>query len=218
MKSSQFSVASLYFDRAISALGDRQWSSTLYDISLDLYISEAYHGTDDFDNMDTTLEVIFRNATSFEDKLQAYSTQVHANGARNRLQKALRISLSVLKELEVILPKNPRMITVIRQYRKTRQMLNRKSDRALLNLPNATDVSKIAAMEMLSVAMVFSYLSKPEVGAVTVFQLIQLILEYGVTASAGTAFSAYGFMLLAHIGNIKVGVRHGKIALLLLGN
>lgn len=220
MQSSQFSSASLYFGRAISALGDRQWSVALYDLTLELHncSSEAYYCIADFDQMELMLEVIFSRATSFEDKLQAYTTQVFANGARNRLQQALSTAFFVLKELGVTLPERPGKFTVIMQYRKTQRMLHRISDRVLLSLPDATDVSKIAAMQILSFAMVFSYLSNPEVGVVTTFRLIQMVLEYGNTASAAAAFAGYGFMLSAHMGNRKDGIRYGNAALALLGD
>lgn len=167
--------------------------------------------------MDQTLEAILHNTTTLEDKLQAYAMQVFANGARGRLKEALDIAYFVLKELDVILPENPGRITVLRQYRKTRRMLHRKSDRWLLNCPYATNAKKIAAMQILSFARVFSYLSSPEKGAVAVFRQIQLALEFGMSACVIPTFAAYGYIASIHLGNRKEGIRYGQTALRLLG-
>jgi histidine kinase len=218
MQSSDFSSAASHFDFAISVLGDDKWKTDRYDICLALhnYGAEAYYCIGDFENMDRMLTAVLENAISFRDKLQAYTAQVYTNGARHRLKEAVATALEVLRKLGEPVPSNPGKLAVAADYFKTRWLLRSKTDRFFLGLPDATNGDKIAAMQMLNFLCVYSYVSKPELGALAVFRILRLSVRYGITGPAVPAYSAYGFLLCAHMGRIMEGYRFGQIALSLL--
>jgi histidine kinase len=68
-------------------------------------------------------------------------------------------------------------------------------------------------MQMLNFLGVYSYVSKPELGALSVFRILRLSVRYGITGPAVPAYSAYGYLLCAHMGRIMEGYRFGQIAL-----
>lgn len=220
MQLSCFSDATIYFDRAIAALGDRHWSCESYDISLMLCNcrSEACYCTADFYGMNKSIEEILTNAICFDDKLQAYSTKVYADGTRHRLKEALSTAFYVLKELGEHFPNKPGRLAVLIDYIKTRLMLQGKSDRFLLGLPAATDVKKIAAMQMLKFVMFYSYISNAELGALAICRMIQLSLKFGITTPAIPAFAAFGFLLSIQLDRKVEGVHFGQLSLSMLGN
>jgi tetratricopeptide (TPR) repeat protein len=218
MQLSEFSSAAAYFEGAISILrNERTWSADHYGLNLALHngAAEAYYCIGDFVRTDRMLEKVFENATTFEDKLQAYSTLVFALGARHRLSKAVTTALEVLDQLDVSLPTNPSRILVFMEYMKTRHLLRGKSDRFFLNLPLAKNSNIIAAMTLLNFTLLYSYSIKPELGALAVFRLIHLVIQHGLCGSALSAFSGYGLLLASMFGNNEEAYRFGKIALAL---
>jgi hypothetical protein len=218
MQLSEFSGAAAYFECAISILcSGRTWRADQYDLTLALHngAAEAYYCTGDFVRTDQMLEKVFENATTFEDKLQAYSTLVFALGARHRLSEAVTTALEVLGRLNVSIPTNPSRMLVFIEYVKTRYLLRGKNDRFFLNLPLATNSDIIAAMTLLNFTILYSYAIKPEWGALAVFRLIHLALQHGLCGSALAAFSGYGLLLASLFGNIEEGYRFGQIALAL---
>jgi predicted ATPase len=218
MKSSDFAKAARYFESAIAALRDRLWEPECFDLSLALHNfgGEAYYCIADFDRMERMLDAVFHHAESFQDKLQAYTTLVFANGTRNRLEEARRLAFKVLDELGEPIPANPGKFTVLSEYVKTRLLVRGKTDRFFLGLPDATDTNKVAAMQMLNFTMVYCYIIKPEWGALAIFRTIQLACRHGIAPPAVPAFAAFGFLLCVHFGRIQEGGRFGRIALALL--
>lgn len=85
--------------------------------------------------MDRSLETVLQNANCFEDKLQAYTTKVFADGTRHRLKEAPNIAFYFLGELGETFPDNPGFLNVMVDYIKTRRLLSGKSDRFFFSLP-----------------------------------------------------------------------------------
>jgi tetratricopeptide (TPR) repeat protein len=218
MKSSDFATAARYFESAIAALRDRLWEPECFEMSLTLHNfgGEAYYCIADFDRMERMLDAVFQHAESFRDKLQAYTTLVFANGARNRLEEAHRLAFKVLDELGEPFPANPGKLTVLREYVKTNFLVRGKTDRFFLSLPDATDSNKVAAMQMLNFTIFYSYIMKPAWGVLAIFRTIQLACRHGIASPAVPAFGAFGFVLCVHFGRIQEGGRFGRIALSLL--
>jgi tetratricopeptide (TPR) repeat protein len=219
MQASSFDLATDYFEFALSVIGSTDpWDPQWYDLSLVLHngAAEAYYCIGNFDRTDQLLALVLDHATSFDDKLQAYTTAVYTKGARHCLQEALDTAFEVLRELEEPIPSNPSSLHVLFALWKTRRMLRGKSDRFFRNLPAATNVRKIATMQMLNFAFTYSYAVNQNRAALAVFRLLELVLEHGMTGAAVTAFSSYGLMLCIGLGSIREGVRYGNLALDLL--
>jgi AAA ATPase domain len=218
MKLATFSEAASHFNSSISVLHDEAWSGDLYNMSLGLHncAAEAYYCAGDFDQMDRVLNAVFANASSLEDKLQAYTTLVFANGARHRLHEVISITLSVLNQLGVSIPPNPSNAAVFAELVRTRRRLRTKNSRSLCNLPLASDSKMISAMTLLSLTMLYSYALQPKCGAMAVFHCIRLTVLHGITAPSATAFCAYGSILARGLGETTEGYHFGQLSLTML--
>jgi predicted ATPase len=218
MQMSDFATAVYFFDFGIVALKEDMWNSNHYDISLTLhnYSAEANYCIGDFDRMDERVQAVFANARNFTDKIQAYTTLVYSMGGRNHLKEAVSIAQEVLRVLGEQIPANPGTLTLLVEYFKTRWMLRCKSDRFFLSLPTATDISKIAAIQMLNLTSIYSYIATPKCGAVACFRILRLSVQYGMVGPAIPAYGAYGFLLGSQLGRMEEGYRYGQISLALL--
>jgi hypothetical protein len=220
MQSGAFSRAAELFGFAVSILGQNIWSADLYDMSLALCNSaaEAYYCTGEFANMDHMIDSVSKNAKCFHDKIQAYTTLVFANGARNCLQEACSTALEVLEMLGESIPQNPGKARVIVECIKLHCSLRRKNLRFFVNLPVATDPDKVAAMTLLNFTAMYSYPIDPNRSILAMIQLVRRSLEHGMTGSAVTAISGYALFLVTCFGRFEEGFRYGQIALELLAH
>lgn len=218
MQTGAFSIAASYFELAISILGDTVWATETYDISLALYngAAEACYSSGDFASMDRMLDAVFDKARSFQDKLQAHTTLVFANGSRNRYQEAVDTAFHVLNQLDEPLPLHPSKLDVFLEYQRLRCLLRGKSNRYFSGLPTATDSNKIAAMTMLVFTFVYAYPFNPRYSVLAMFSLIRLAIRHGMSGAAAFAISGYGLMLVVRYERFQEGYRFGQIAVDLL--
>jgi predicted ATPase len=219
MAAGAFATAASYFDFAISLLKDTIWSAETYDISLALCngAAEAYFSSGDLASMDRMLDAVFHHANSLDDKLQAYTTSVFANGSRGRFREAVATAFDVLGQLGEPLSLNPSTVQVWLAHCKLRRLFRGKGTRFFTNLPIATNANKIAAMTLLNFAVMYAYPFKRPCSDLATFSLIQLATRHGITNAAAFAISAYGVMMVNRHGRFEVGYRYGQIAVELLG-
>jgi PAS domain S-box-containing protein len=86
----------------------------------------------------------------------------------------------------------------------------------LINLPQMSEPSKLAAMRLLSSAISPAYIAAPEFLPLIVFQQVNLAIEYGNAAQSPFAYAMYGSILCGVILDLESGYQCGKLALNLL--
>jgi tetratricopeptide (TPR) repeat protein len=216
-RSSEFKIAANFFEHGIAALGISVWNAENYEVSLDLHnaCAEASYCVGNFERMDVLLDAVFQQARSFRDKLQAYTTLVYANGARNLLAEAVRVALDVLTDLGEPFPASPGKFTLMCRYLKTERMLRGKTDQYFLSLPMATSHTTAVTMTMLSFVWWYGSSVKPEHAALAIFRMLSLAIKDGITGPAAMAFSCYG-ALLSFFGKVDQAYRFGQLSLALL--
>ena len=70
-----------------------------------------------------------------------------------------------------------------------------------------------AAMRIMSEISLASYFARPNLVPVVVFKMVKMTVKQGLTAKSPFSFAAYGFILSAHLKQIKKGSRMGEIAI-----
>jgi predicted ATPase len=216
-KASAFEVAALYVDQGLVLLNRRHWRDQ-YDLSLRLYnaAAEMEYCKGRFDKVIVITGEILWNARSFEDRLQAYTTQVYAFGTKGNIGKSLDIGLSVLKQLGVAFPRNARVWHVIIEFMKTKNVLKGKSDSDILNLPLVSDTRKVAAMNLMNLLFLYAKMTKWNLCAMMALQMVRTTVQEGLTgASCAPCFSFYG-SILCWLGDIDEGFRCAQLSLMIL--
>jgi predicted ATPase len=209
-----FSTASKLFEFATHLLGSALWRPELYETSLVLHnaSAQAYCCVGDFKNMDATLDLIFDNAVCFRDKLSAYVILVYATGTRLKILEAFRVASFALRELGEPVNQNPSTLTVVFHLLRTKAILRGKSDAFFRNLRIADDADYLVITQLLSFAMIHSYVVCPEASFLLCFRLIRLSIKHGLSGPSVVSFVAYGFLLCAS-GSFDEGYRYGRLAL-----
>jgi predicted ATPase len=207
-----FSASAKLFEFAISALGPDLWRSDLYETCLVLHnaAAQTYFHVCDVDKTERTLDTIFRNAKSFNDKVPAYIILVYAR-AKGQMKEGFRIISFVLSELGEPIRQKPGIIEVFMDLLNMKRALLGKSNDALSNLPDASEDDQIIA-HFLSFAMFFIFIVHNETSVLLSRRLICFSVKHGISGPAAVAFAQHSHTL-CELGRFKEAYKFGQISL-----
>jgi predicted ATPase len=216
-KASAFRRAASYFDVGISILPDSSWREG-YDLTLKLHnaAAECYMCVADFERMEEISSAVYKNARVFEDKLQAYATQVYALSCSDRQLDAIDLAIQVLVELEEPFPRRMCMARLLRSMKQVQCMLKGKSNEQLLRLPTLQNNQKLEALKFLQLIVLPSVVARPKLLPFVLLKTMYLTLKYGASVFASIAFSSYGMLCAGAFGEIEEGYRFGEIGMVYL--
>jgi predicted ATPase len=115
-----------------------------------------------------------------------------------RLTEAINCGLSILEGLGEGLESEPSKVRVLVSYWKTKRVLSKKSDAALLRLPFMTDPTKLAAMHVLNLMILSALYARPTLFAQIIFKMVRITVKYGACAASCVGFAYYGTILCGY--------------------
>jgi predicted ATPase len=210
---SSFHVASERLSMAMTLLGDNCWEEA-YDLSLVLYnhAAEVEVSIGNHDRVEALLKKVLDNAKSFSDQLRAYSTQVYVLGVQGKMNLAIKTGFHVLEQLGEGEPAKFSKIGLYWNMASIGRKLRRKTNRNIRRLPHMTDPKKIAAMQILNMLFLNTFLARPDMFPFVVVKMMKLTLTDGLSAISAVAFAGYGTMM-AYSGRITQGLKYGQVSL-----
>jgi len=209
-------AAAMFSEQGIALIDEDHWRSD-YPLSLGLYSAsaEANNIGGYPKQVETSANVIFSRAQTFEDKLPAYLSLVQATGREGNLMKATSLGLEVLRKLGVILPTNPDENTALMAIDQTRAMLESiPMDIVFGRLMH--DKKALFAMKMLSLISIYTSMAFRPLLAIIYCRMVQLTVEHGVCNISVIAIGCYAYAL-ANSGNLGLGDKYNSEHLV-LGN
>lgn len=210
---SSFHIASERLSFAMTLLGENCWEEA-YDLSLVLYnhAAEVQVSIGNHDRVEALLKEVLDNAKSFSDQLRAYSTQVYVLGVQGKMSLAIKTGLYVLDQLgEGELGKLSK-IGLYWNMSYINRKLRKKTNRRIRRLPHMTDPKKIAAMQILNMLFLNTFLARPDMFPFVVVKMMKLTLADGLSAISAVAFAGYG-MIVTYSGRITQGLKYGQVSL-----
>ncbi|MBE9118528.1 AAA family ATPase [Lusitaniella coriacea LEGE 07157] len=206
-----------YCATGIGLLAGNCWE-TQYKLILDLYVEglESAYLSANFEKAEKYADIVLKRANSLLDKVKVYEVQIQMGMAKNESLKAIQIALEVLELLGVELPKTPTMKDIQAALQEVGTLCADKSIEDFMNLPEMTDPTKIAALQILSNVIPPSTVSAPALFPLIVAQQVILSVKYGNAPLSAYAYVSYGFLLCAMEGGIEQGYEFGQLALLML--
>jgi predicted ATPase len=200
------------------ALLEVQHWQTQYELALALYIeaAEVAYLYGNFEEMERLAEVVLQQAKTVLDKVKVYEVRIQAYIAQDKPKEAVSTALTVLKLLEINLPKEPRRFQIAIALWQTKLALVGKPIEDLINLPPMTDPIKLAAMRILCSVISAASFSSPKLFPLIALKALNLSLKYGNTSLSTYAYATYGQILSGVVGNIDAGYQFGQLALALL--
>ena len=214
---SAYEPASSYLRVGIRILAENSWQQQ-YDLTLALYVeaAEAAYLSGEFEKMEQLAEVVLQRANSTLDKAKVYEVKIQACMGQYKILEALKIGLQVLELVGVKFPENPSKINILLSLLRTKSALFGKRISSLIDLPEISNPSKLAAIRIMASIASASYLTAPTLFPLTVFEQVNLSLNYGNSSESAFAYATYGLILCGKVGDIDSGYQFGELALSLL--
>lgn len=178
---SAFVTASAYLSLGIELLGAQHWTNQ-YELSLCLYnfLAEVEYYNGNLPRVDELIEVVLKEARSFEDTLQAQFTRIYSLGSRANMSAALEESLNVLQQLGERLPRKPTLLNVMVTTLRFKNLIRGKSDDSFLSLPLMRD-NKKQAIRLLLLVTFFAFFVSPKHVPLVTFRVIENTLKHGMS-------------------------------------
>ncbi|MEC4816653.1 MAG: AAA family ATPase [Scytonema sp. PMC 1069.18] len=196
-----YEAALRYLNTGIMCLEPYSWQ-TQYDLTLNLYLAaaEAEYLNTNYQQADRQIEILLENVKDTLQKASVYEIKIQSLISQNQMQSALDIALEVLQMLGVSLEQEAIATLEIE---------------ALIDLPEMTDLDKLAAQRILMTVGPAVFFANPQMYPLIVFTMVNLCIRYGNSSLAAYAYVIYG-LLLCSGEDIESGYKFGQMAINLL--
>lgn len=167
----------------------------------------------DFSAMQRAIDRVVAKGKTLLEKIPAYETRIHAAVARSDMQEAVTLGKKILGDLGVRLPENPSILRIGASILWTKWTLRRRSVDELLNLPEMKDPLELARMHFLYAMTQAIFLFFPKQVPLITSRLVRNSLKHGNTSTSALAYTTYGMIMAAMLGDVKEGYRFGELGI-----
>ncbi|MCD8486702.1 MAG: AAA family ATPase [Desertifilum sp.] len=212
-----YTAALNYLNIGMQLLEFECWQNQ-YDLTLAIYqeAAEVAYLSSQFEQMQAFIDGVLQNARTLLDKIPVYDVKLHACMARNHLLEAIQTGLQVLQLLGLQFPENPHPSEIQAQLQATLANLGDRSPLDLLSLPQMSDRSTQAALQILSGMAPCAYQAAPLLLPLIVSQQVNLSIQYGNSALSAPSYAYFGVIVCGVLEDIETGYAFGQLALSLL--
>lgn len=185
-----------------------------YRLCLDLFdeAAEAACLIGQYDEMEQLVEVTRAHATSALDKVRSSKADIQRYSAQLRLPEGVRAGLVALSHLDVDIPDQPSNEEIERVAGEVAQTWMGRDIESLVDLPEMTDPTKIAALDIMTMFYIPAFSSAPGVWRLVVLYEVMFSIQYGVNRFSPRPLTAYGIILCSK-GMVDEAYRFGVLAL-----
>jgi predicted ATPase/signal transduction histidine kinase/tRNA A-37 threonylcarbamoyl transferase component Bud32 len=212
--SSAFLQALHYFEAGLALLPVNHWKN-LYSLSLKFYsvLAETAFLCNERAKMKEMLKEVENNAKSVLDKIPAWETQLLCLCFDHEFQQAIRVGLGYLKELNYSFPQKTGKLYVFANLRKTKSILRKTSNEAILALPKATDKNTLAAFRIMGMLITPSYYAYPNLFPLLAFKFVQMTLAHGLSPLSPLGFITFGMINNVVFNKIDESYQYGRLGM-----
>jgi len=216
---STFLSASDYLQCAIRLLDPETMWNIHYDLCLEMHGLSAIttYCIGDFESSNMMVKSILKNGRTIEDKACAYYAEIDALNAQAMQMQSIEKGLSILQMLGMKVKRKPSTFTLVCQFLKIKQMLDRKSDEFIISIPLlANNAQVLMITTILTKIMAAAFLvGEMNLRALAILKFFQLSLQKGVSSMSPPAIAACG-AIESKLGNTESASRYGMLALNLM--
>ncbi len=215
--SSAFLPAVRYLEMGIELLRQDCWEKQ-YDLALALYteITEAAYLIGDFQRMNQLAEEALAHAVTTLDKVKITISRVNARRSEEDFHGSIEEALPILRLLGIRMSKNTTKARVAVELLGVKlRLLGRPLDR-LLELPDMTDPTAVATMQVLADLGLTSFFVNPNLLALDIIKAFGLSMKRGNSPDTVFAYAGFGVVLVGGLWDYRTAVEHGKLGLKLM--
>lgn len=199
---------------AITLLGEPGWQQN-YQLMLALHtaaVRSAAHAGENTVLRD--LDIVVRNhAVSLLDTLPVVLIQVEYLIRRQQARAAVRVGLPLLALLGVLLPEQATVAHVEQAFAELQPRVAALPPEALPDLPPMTDAMAQAAMQLLHVLHIPTFIVAPNLNILLILTQMRLSIDKGRTVYTALAVASYGVVYGHMQHDPAAGYPFGQIAL-----
>jgi predicted ATPase/tRNA A-37 threonylcarbamoyl transferase component Bud32 len=206
-----------YLKAGIDLLSADSWQ-TNYELTLALYeeATEVAYLIGEFEQMDQKALIVLEKAKTLLEKVKVYEVKILRFMAQNKPKEAVEIGLQVLHLLGVSFPDSPGEADIITALEYTASLISENGIEDLINLPEMTDTSKLAALRILLSISAAAYFSCPPLYPLIVLAQVNLSIKHGNANLSAYSYTGYGLILCAVVQDIELAYKLGQLALNLI--
>ena len=174
-----------------------------YELTLNLFLEtiEIAYLLTDFEAAQILTDDVLNRAQTLMDKVKVYELQILFDSSQNKMLSAIKTAQQVLNLLDIPLTETPPVYQRIE---------------ALVDLPEMTEPTQLAALRILMSVMAPAYIAKPSLLPSLILTMVNLCIRHGNSSLAAYAYSVYSLLLCGQQETIDQGYRFGQLALKLL--
>jgi predicted ATPase/class 3 adenylate cyclase len=211
LQSSAYDTAMQLLDAASQALPTDCWE-TAHELAFAVHEhrARAAYLSARFDLMEELADLLLERARTVLERARIHELRINCYTSRIQWSKVVETGLEALRMLGQPLPSRPGKVGVVLSLLWTKLKLRGKKVEAL---PEMTDPQLLAAMRILKLTAAAAYFSLPDLFPLITFRMVQLSIRHGNTALSAYAYTLYGLILSAVLGDYDGGLAFGRLGL-----
>ena len=215
-ESTAYSAAIHYFYSGMQLLPINSWKIA-YELTRSLYeeAAEAAFLNNEFDQMESLIQVVIEKTTTLLDRVKVYEVQLQAYQVRNQSFKAIATGRELLAQLGVTLPESVTPPDVQQYVVNTLSTLAGRSIQGLVDLPLMDDPKALVALRIMASIAPAIHQAAPYLFPIIACEEVNVSLKYGNASLSAPGYADFGIVL--NICNqLESGYEFGKLALMLV--
>ncbi|MEH2228609.1 MAG: AAA family ATPase [Nostoc sp.] len=205
-----------YFYSGMQLLPINSWEIA-YELTRSLYeeAAEAAFLNNEFEQMESLIQVVIEKTTTLLDRVKVYEVQLQAYQVRNQSFKAIATGRELLAQLGVTLPESVTPPDIQQYVVNTLSTLAARSIQGLVDLPLMNDPKALVALQIMASIAPAIHQTAPYLFPIIACEEVNVSLKYGNAPLSAPGYADFGIVL--NICNqLESGYEFGQLALMLV--
>ncbi|QLE50775.1 GAF domain-containing protein [Nostoc sp. C057] len=211
-----YGAAIHYLKSGMQLLTINSWEIA-YELTRSLYeeAAEAAFLNNEFEQMESLIQVVMEETTTLLDRVKVYEVQLQADQVRNQSFKAIAIGRELLAQLGVTLPESVTPPDIQQSVVNTLSTLAGRSIEGLVDLPLMNDPKALVALRIMASIAPAIHQAAAYLFPIIACEEVNLSLKYGNAPLSAPGYADFGIVL--NICNqMESGSEFGQLALMLV--
>ncbi|MBE8988749.1 ATP-binding sensor histidine kinase [Nostoc sp. LEGE 12450] len=211
-----YGAAIHYLKSGMQLLTINSWKIA-YELTRSLYeeAAEATFLNNEFEQMESLIQVVMEETTTLLDRVKVYEVQLQADQVRNQSFKAIATGRELLAQLGVTLPESVTPPDIQQSVVNTLSTLAGRSIEGLVDLPLMNDPKALVALRIMASIAPAIHQAAPYLFPIIACEEVNLSLKYGNAPLSAPGYADFGIVL--NICNqLESGYEFGQLALMLV--
>ncbi|RKP46310.1 GAF domain-containing protein [Cohnella endophytica] len=211
--STAYDIALQYYRKGVELLAESAWElhyATCFELHVERAECEYLCGHHEI--TEHLIEHLLRRARSSIERSKVQMLRMIQCINQKEYQEATLLGLESLKEFRINVSPNPLQATVVTEVLRVHMRLRGRIEQ-LVDLPEMSEPSRIAAANILFLTLVSSFRTDKKVYFLLACKAVRLSLKHGNTPAAADVYTVYGLVLALVLGRRVSGYEIAKVGL-----